>query len=175
MRLLRPVHPVAGLFATQAAGVPLRMIVVLPIVVALALSDGAAVVALDPAHLGLFALSLAGAWLLTFFTFVIIGALSFFLDKSMALAEAYFGLFMILWLPSIPLELMPGWCRAASDWLPFRYMLGGPVELLEIGRHPDLADAATLVATDQGLGPRHGGHRRRDLAPRPPPLEAFGA
>ena len=145
MRLLRPVHPLAGLFATQAAGVPLRMIVVLPVVIALALSDGAAVVVGDPARLGLFTLSLIGAWLLTFFTFITIGALSFYLEKSIALAEVYFGIFMVMSGYLIPLELMPPWLRTAADWLPFRYMMGGPVEIL-IGRHPTLTGAAGVLA-----------------------------
>ena len=144
MRLLRPVHPMAGLFATQAAGVPLRAVVILPVVLALVLSDGSGVLVSDPAHLGLFALSLVGAWFLTFFTFVTIGALSFFLEKSLALAEVYFGLFMVMSGYLMPLELMPDWLRTAAHWLPFRYTLGGPVELL-VGRHPDLADAAGVV------------------------------
>ena len=145
MRLLRPVHPLAGLFATQAGGVPLRMIVVLPVVVVLALSDAGAAVTGAPAHLALFALSLVGAWLLTFFTFVTIGALSFFLEKSIALAEVYFGIFMVMSGYLIPLALMPPWLRTAADWLPFYYMMGGPVEIL-IGRHPTLAGAAGVLA-----------------------------
>ena len=144
MRLLRPVHPLAGFFATQAAGVPLRLIVVVPVVIALALSDGAAVVVGDPALIALFVLAVIGAWLLTFATFVVIGSLSFFLDKSQALAEAYFGLFMVMSGYLIPLELMPGWCRTTASWLPFRYMLGGPVELL-VGRHTDVHGALALV------------------------------
>lgn len=146
MRLLRPVHPLAGFFATQAAGVPLRVVVVLPVIAALALSSGAAVVVTDPARLGLFALALVGAWWLTFVTFVVIGALSFYVDKTQALAEVYFGVFMVMSGYIIPLALMPGWCRAISDWLPFRSMLGGPVELL-VGRHVALDVAAGVVAT----------------------------
>ncbi|HVV86620.1 MAG TPA: ABC-2 family transporter protein, partial [Kofleriaceae bacterium] len=144
MRLLRPVHPLAGLFATQAAAVPLRAIVVLPVVAALALSSGAAVVIRDPAHLGLFVLSLAGAWLLTFFVFVTIGALSFFLDKSMSLAEVYFGLFMVLSGYLVPLALMPRWLRLVADWLPFRYMLGAPLEILT-GRHAEQHLVASVL------------------------------
>ena len=145
MRLLRPVHPIAGLFAIQAAGVPLRAVVILPVIIALALSSGGSKVVLDPGHLGLFAASLVGAWFLTFFTFVTIGALSFFLEKSLALAEVYFGLFMVMSGYLIPLKLMPGWLRTTADWLPFRYTLGGPVEILT-GQHPRLADAAGVVA-----------------------------
>ncbi len=149
LRLLRPVHPLAGFFATQAAGLPLRIVVVLPVIAALALSSGGAVVVTDPARLALFVLALAGAWWLTFVTFVVIGALSFYVDKTQALAEVYFGLFMVMSGYLIPLALMPDWCRALTDWLPFHSMLGGPVELL-VGRHAELATATDVVVT-QGI------------------------
>jgi ABC-2 type transport system permease protein len=145
MRLLRPVHPLAGYFATQAAGLPLRAVVVLPVAIALGLSAGGAVVVTSPSHLALFAASLVGAWLLTFLIFVTLGALSFYLEKSMALVDLYFGLFMVLSGYLIPLELMPDWCRTLAAWLPFRYMLGGPVELL-VGRHVEVADGLRLLA-----------------------------
>jgi ABC-2 type transport system permease protein len=145
MRLLRPVHPFAGYIATHLAALPLRVVVVLPVVAILFLTDARHVVIDDAAHLGLFVLSLAAAWLLTFGTFVTIGALAFFLEKSMALVEVYFGLFMLLSGYLIPLDLMPGWLADAARWLPFRYMLGTPVELL-IGRLPDTGAAAEQVA-----------------------------
>ena len=88
-------------------------------------------------------LSLGGAWLLTFGMFVVLGALAFFLEKSMALVEVYFGLFMLLSGYLIPLDLMPGWLASAAEWMPFRYMLGTPVELL-IGRM-DTGAAAEAV------------------------------
>ena len=106
-------------------------------------------VATDPAHLALFALSIAGAWILTFFIFITIGSLSFFLEKSIALAEVYFGLFMVLSGYLVPLELMPAWCRAIAEALPFRYMLGAPVEILT-GAHTDAAagNAKAKAAAD---------------------------
>ncbi len=146
MRLLRPVHPFASYLATHLAAIPLRLVVVTPVIVIMFLTDARHVVIDDPARAGLFVLSLAGAWLLTFGTFVAIGALAFFLEKSMALVEVYFGLFMLLSGYLIPIDLMPGWMAAAAEWLPFRYMLGAPVEIL-IGRHADAAAAAAVVMT----------------------------
>jgi ABC-2 type transport system permease protein len=145
MRLLRPVHPFTGYLATHLAALPLRALVVTPVVVILFLTDARHVVIADPGRLALFGLSLAGAWLLTFGTFIVIGALAFFLEKSMALVEVYFGLFMLLSGYLIPLDLMPSWLGDTARWLPFRYMLGTPVELL-IGRMPDVASAAEAVA-----------------------------
>ncbi|MBE7449072.1 MAG: ABC-2 family transporter protein [Kofleriaceae bacterium] len=146
MRLLRPVHPFASFLATHLAALPLRALVVTPAIVILVLTEARAVLIDDAGRAGLLALSLAGAWLLTFGVFLAIGALAFFLEKSLALIEVYFGVFMLMSGYIIPLDLMPGWMRTTAEWLPFRYMLGAPVELL-IGRYPDAAAAAPLVAT----------------------------
>jgi ABC-2 type transport system permease protein len=145
MRLLRPVHPFASFLATHLAALPLRAIVISPVVVVLFLTDARHVIVHDPGRVALFVLSIAGAWLLTFGVFLALGSLSFFLEKSMALVEVYFGLFMLLSGYLIPLDLMPGWLADAARWLPFRYMLGTPVELL-IGRMPDTTAAAEAVA-----------------------------
>lgn len=145
MRLLRPVHPFTGYLATHLAAWPLRALMVTPVVAILFITDARHVVIDDPARLALFALSLVGAWLLTFWTFVVIGALAFFLEKSMALVEVYFGLFMLLSGYLVPLDLMPPWLGDLARWLPFQYMLGTPVELL-IGRMPDVSSAAGAVA-----------------------------
>ena len=144
MRLLRPVHPFAGYLATHLAAIPLRLLVVVPVVVILFVTSGRGVLIHDPVRLALFGLSLAGAWLLVFAVFVAIGALSFFLEKSMALVEVYFGLFTLFSGYLIPLALMPGWIRTTAEALPFRYMLGVPVEIL-IGRHGSVGSIASLV------------------------------
>jgi ABC-2 type transport system permease protein len=146
MRLLRPVHPFAGFLATHLAALPLRAVMVTPVVVILLLTDARHVLIDDAGRAGLFALSLAGAWLLTFGVFVAIGSLAFFLEKSLSLIEVYFGLFMLLSGYLIPIDLMPSWMATAARWLPFHYMLGAPVEIL-IGRHPDAAAAAPVVAS----------------------------
>jgi len=152
MRLLRPVHPFAGYLATHLAAIPMRALVVLPVVAIMFVTSARDVIVTDAPRLALFGVSVAGAWLLVFATFVAIGSLAFFLEKSMSLVEVYFGLFMLLSGYMIPLDLMPGWIRDVATWLPFRYMLGGPVEIL-IGRAPDAgAVLAAQWAWVAGMG-----------------------
>jgi ABC-2 type transport system permease protein len=62
----------------------------------------------------------------------------------MSLMEAYFGVFAILSGYLLPLSLMPGWLRTAADWLPFRFMLAVPVEVVT-SRSLGAGGAAELV------------------------------
>jgi ABC-2 type transport system permease protein len=130
MRLLRPVHPFVTLSATHLAAIPLRAMIALPVGLILLLTTRAGTVEDDPAVLAVLVVAIVGAWLLTFFWLVMIGALSFFIEKSMAVFEVYLGVFAVLSGYLIPLALMPGWVGDLAGWLPFRYMLGFPVELL---------------------------------------------
>lgn len=148
MRLLRPVHPFASFLSTHLAALPLRTLVILPVVVVLFLTDARHVVIDDAGRIALFIASLAGAWLLTFGVFLAIGSLSFFLEKSMSLVEVYFGMFMLLSGYIIPIDLMRDyapWMGDVAAWLPFYYMLGVPLEIL-IGKYPDVSATAEVVA-----------------------------
>lgn len=154
MRLLRPVHPFVQYAATHLASVPLRAIVVIPFAVILLATTGRAALATDPVMYVLFAVSLAGAWLLTFFLLVTIGTLGLFIEKSIAVYEVYLGVFAVASGYLVPLELLPEWAHRAASWLPFRYMLAYPVELLtgDLDRTGALAALATQWAFIAGAG-----------------------
>jgi ABC-2 type transport system permease protein len=139
MRLLRPIHPFAAYAATHLASVPLRSLVAVPFGTVLLLSNAGDLIATDAAVLATFVLALVGAWILSFFVLCTIGALSFFIEKSMAVFDVYMGVFAVLSGYLIPLALLPPWVRDVADWAPFRYMLSFPVELL-LGQH-DAASA----------------------------------
>ena len=130
MRLLRPVHPFVTLAATHLAAIPLRALIALPVGLILLLTTQAGTVERDPVVLGVLVVALVGSWLLSFFWLVMLGALAFFIEKSLAVFEVYLGVFAVLSGYLIPLALMPGWVGDLAGWLPFRYMLGFPVELL---------------------------------------------
>jgi len=144
MRLLRPIHPFAGYAASHLSAVPLRALIALPITVILLVSSARDVIADRPLELALFAISLVGAWLLTFSIMVSLGALAFWLQRSMGIIEIYWGVFAVLSGYLIPLPLMPGWIQRFAEHAPFRYMLSAPVEIL-IGQAEGAA-AARLVA-----------------------------
>jgi ABC-2 type transport system permease protein len=129
-RLLRPVHPLFAYAAQHVAGVPMRALVVSPIIVILAVAAGDRLALRDPRLAALFALSMLGAWLLIFFTMVVVGALAFFVDSAIAVFELWLAVHAIFSGYLVPLEALPRWMARAAAVLPFRFMLGFPVELL---------------------------------------------
>jgi ABC-2 type transport system permease protein len=133
MRLLRPIHPFASYAATHLSAVPLRALVAMPVAVIMLITSARSVLATDPLDLAMFALALAGAWVLTFSVLILIGTAAFWVQRSMGLADVYFGVFAVMSGYLVPLQLMPGWVRDIARYAPFRHMLSTPVEIL-IGR-----------------------------------------
>ncbi len=143
MRLLRPIHPFLAFGASHLAAIPFRSLVALPIAVILLVSSGASTLTHDPVQLALIVPSIVLAWLITFSLMFAIGSLAFFITKSMALLNIYFGLFSLLSGYLLPLPLMPSWIAAIAKWSPFRFMLSAPVELMT--RSLDGAGIAELL------------------------------
>jgi ABC-2 type transport system permease protein len=129
-RLLRPIHPIFAYAAQHLAGVPMRAIVISPILVIMGFAAGDRIALGDPRIAAAFAASLLGAWLLIFFTMVLVGALAFFVDSAIAVFELWLAVHAIFSGYLIPLEAMPWWIGRAAAVLPFRFMLGFPVELM---------------------------------------------
>ncbi len=132
MRLLRPLHPLLAYSAQHLAAVPLRVLMVSPVVLLLFLHSHADLPLGDPLRLGVFLLSLVGGWLLLFFTMAIMGSLSMFFDSALGLFEVWLGVHFILSGYLMPVELLPvpPWALAVVRHLPFFYMLGFPAETM---------------------------------------------
>jgi ABC-2 type transport system permease protein len=129
-KLLRPIHPIVSLAADHLSAVPMRALVISPVVGILIAVARDRLFGHDPAVAVIVAASLAGAWLLVFFTMVVMGSLAFFLESALGLFELWLGVHAIFSGYLIPLEALPRWVRQAADVLPFRFMLGFPVEAL---------------------------------------------
>jgi ABC-2 type transport system permease protein len=130
MRLLRPIHPFVAYSVTHLAAVPLRALVATPVAIILLVTSARDVITSDPTRLGLFVPSLALAWVLTFALMLAIGSLVFFMDKSLSIMDVYFGVFAVLSGYLLPLPMLPSWIGDVARWLPFRYMLSAPIELV---------------------------------------------
>jgi ABC-2 type transport system permease protein len=128
-RLLRPVHPFVTYATTHISSVPMRSLVAIPFALILLLTSARDILITDPVMLAILVVSLLGAWLITFFMMLMIGAAALFIDKSMAVFDAYLGVFAVLSGYMVPLALLPTWARSIADWSPFRFMLAFPVEL----------------------------------------------
>ena len=137
MRLLRPLHPFVAFAVGHLAAVPFRGLVVLPMAGVLLLGSGASSLTREPLQLALTVPSLALAWLITFSFMFALGALAFFITKTMALLNLYFMMFGLFSGYLLPQDLLPGWIARTAEILPFRYMLGVPVELMTRAHAPD--------------------------------------
>ena len=134
-RLLRPIHPLVAYAAENVGAMPLRLVAVVPIAVGALLATGGERLTRDPLLAAIFPLALVGGWLITFLAMALIGALAFWVESSGALFEVWLGLFGVFSGYLVPLELFPRWVEHAARFLPFRYMLAFPVEVI-IGMTP---------------------------------------
>jgi len=129
-KLLRPIHPLYAYAADHLAAVPMRILVVSPIVAGLIATSWGRLLRHDPKLLLILVASLACAWLLVYFSMVLLGSIAFFVDSAMGPFELWIGVHAIFSGYLIPLEVLPTWVRGAANVLPFRFMLAFPVEVL---------------------------------------------
>ncbi|MBU8896205.1 ABC transporter permease [Corallococcus sp. H22C18031201] len=148
MRLLRPISPLWAYAAENIAAFPMRLVVAVPVTVLGVVLVGWQVVPRSVVGWGLFAVSILGGWLITFLANAIIGSLSLFMDSSQKLMEVYLVLFFVCSGYMYPVELFPPGLRTLIDWLPFRYQIGLPTELMTNAH--GTAEALRLLAFQWG-------------------------
>ncbi|MGC4000373.1 MAG: ABC-2 family transporter protein [Anaeromyxobacter sp.] len=129
-RLLRPLHPLVHYATENLSAMPLRIVLTLPILLTLLLVVGGDHVTHDPLLLALFPLAVVGGWLITFLAMAVIGCLAFWMESATSLFQLWLGLFGIFSGYLVPLELFPPAVTLVARFLPFRYMLAAPAELL---------------------------------------------
>jgi ABC-2 type transport system permease protein len=130
MRLLRPISPIWAYAAENLAAVPLRLIVAVPVLLISIFAVGERAVPQHAWGWPLFLVALLGGWLITFFANVAIGTLALYMESSTKVMDVWLALFFVLSGYMYPLEVFPAPLRVLADWLPFRYQIGLPVELL---------------------------------------------
>ncbi len=127
--LLRPLSPLYNTLSTEMAGKVVYLIFDVPIVVGLAL------ILRPEFHLSLshalaFVPALLLAWLLRFFWGYCLALLAFWATRADALLAVQDALVFLLAGPVAPLALLPSALQSLAIILPFRYMVGFPVEVL---------------------------------------------
>ena len=130
LRLLRPVHPMIAFAAGNVSVQPLRLVVAIPVAVVGLAAIGASQLTGDPALWAIWCVAMVGGWLITYFAGFAIGSLAFFTESSLRLMDLWLTLFFVFSGYMIPVELFPPWLGVLTDWLPFRYQIGLPVEIM---------------------------------------------
>jgi ABC-2 type transport system permease protein len=143
-QLLKPIHPVHHLFTRVLASKPLQAILVGPPIAIASIALGAQY-DLSIRALVLTLLAVFGALLIEFFAQAIIGTTAFWITQATSLAEAWFLLRALLsgWI--VPIDLFPPALSGVLMWLPFRYCLSFPNEIV-LGRlQPEQIAAGLLI------------------------------
>jgi ABC-2 type transport system permease protein len=127
--LLRPILPIYRVLASEAAGKTVYLLFSVPVVLLLAL------VLRPELHLRLehvlFLLpALALAWALRFFWGMWLAELAFWSTRAEALLVVQDSLVFVFSGLVAPVALLPGALQSWAMYLPFRYMVGFPVEIL---------------------------------------------
>jgi ABC-2 type transport system permease protein len=127
--LLSPLPPLIHVLSAEIAGKVVYMLFVVPVVAVLALVFHPAL------HLSLaqclwFVPALLLAWLLRFFWGYWLALLAFWATRADALLAVQDALIFLLAGQVAPVVLLPGILQSLAIVLPFRYMIGFPIELL---------------------------------------------
>jgi ABC-2 type transport system permease protein len=133
MRLLRPIHPFWAYGISQAAALPFRSVIAVPVALLLLTSSGVHALTTNPLQLALMVPSIVFAWITSFGINFALGAIGFWVTQAMAIGGVYFSLYTLLSGYMMPLDIMyakfPTLTKLA--WAtPFPSMVAIPVRLL---------------------------------------------
>jgi len=129
LSLLRPIPYLYEPLSSEAAGKVVYMIFIVPVAALLALVLRPELHA-SARDLFLFVPALIFAWALRFFWGYTLALLTFWSTRADALLAAQDSLVFLLAGVVAPVPLLPGALQSAALLLPFRYMVGYPVEVL---------------------------------------------
>lgn len=127
--LLRPIPPIYNTLSAEVAGKVVYMLFAVPVVALLAL------ILKPELHLSwqmalAFIPALAMAWALRFFWGYWLALLAFWATQADALLALQDTLIFLLAGQLAPYRLLPPALKVLARWLPFRYMVGFPVDVL---------------------------------------------
>ena len=127
--LLRPLPPIFEAFAAEIAGKVVFMLFVLPVsgILALFLRPELHTTWMEGAA---FVPALLLAWALRFFWGYWLALLAFWATRADSLLVIQDSLVFLLSGVVAPFALLPAGVAAVARWLPFRYMVGFPVEII---------------------------------------------
>lgn len=130
--LLRPLDPMHEYAARGLGGKWQRFWMLAPVLTTAVIVTGVRYTS-HPLDLLAFLLAMIGAWMLNFLIQYINGLLAFWITQAVAVFDLWFGLWTILSGYLIPLDLLPSAVSRVAYWLPFRYQLAVPLEIV-LGR-----------------------------------------
>ncbi len=130
MRLLRPISPLWSYAAENLGAFPMRLLIAVPVTLLSVSLVGQKAV---PEHWWgwpMLLCALLGGWLITFLANVTIGTMALYMESSQKLMDVWLVLFFVFSGYMLPVDLFPPALRTLAEWLPFRYQISAPVQLM---------------------------------------------
>jgi ABC-2 type transport system permease protein len=128
-QLLRPLFPIVEDLAFFLGWKPVVVLLWLPIAAFLALVFHP-VLSPSPLAIGVFVVSLLGAYLIRSLNQSSLGLITFWTTRVGPVFQLYIAAELLLSGRLVPLSLMPIWVQRLADVLPFRWTFGFPIEAL---------------------------------------------
>lgn len=145
VKLLHPINPIHEYIASHLADKVFRLWILIPLAILAWLIFPMIHYDLTPLTLTLFVIALAAAWALRFLAQYCFGILAFWISQALTLNEMWFAGMLLLGGVVAPLDLFPASVAAAAKYLPFRFMLAFPVEIMSGRLTPNDLSAGLFV------------------------------
>lgn len=129
-RMLRPIHPLVTYAVAALAELPVRGLLALPIAIVALVAFAGSELTRGPFMWLVWVAAILGGWLITLLTNLAIGCAALFVESSNKIMDVWLALYFVFSGYLFPVELFPRSMRTVVDWLPFRYQLGLPVEIM---------------------------------------------
>jgi ABC-2 type transport system permease protein len=130
VKLLHPINPIHDYLAGHLSDKVFRFGVMLPLVFLAYYLFPTIHYDITPITLVLFLVTLVLAFILRFIVQYTIGILAFWISEATTLSDIWFAFSMMLGGVVAPLDLFPAQVRDIANYLPFRFMLSFPVEIV---------------------------------------------
>jgi len=147
-KLLHPINPIHEYIAFHLSDKLFRFVVLFPLAILAWLIFPGIHYDVTPITLTLFLAAMVISFLMRFVSQFSFGILSFWISSSTTLHEIWFAASMMLGGIVAPLDLFPESVRAIANYLPFRFMLSFPVEIVSGRLSPaDIAAGFAVMIT----------------------------
>ena len=129
-KLLHPIQPIHEYITFNLADKIMRGALFTPLVVVVAMIVPGVNLLVTPQNVLFFVLALAGAWTMRFFSQFSLGLLGFWFSQALVLTDVFWMLFLLFGGGIAPIQLLPEPLRTLAFYLPFRFMMSFPIEIL---------------------------------------------
>lgn len=129
-KLLHPIQPIHDYISFNLADKVMRAVVVVPLLVVAALLVPGLTFVLTPLNIAVFLVAVAGAWGMRYLNQFVLGLFGFWFSQALVLTDIFWMMFLLFGGGVAPIELLPEPLRTIAYYLPFRYMMSFPIEIM---------------------------------------------